>query len=253
MKRPLFFVLFSLTFLSACQSGETDVKPEEQASTLLLTFENVVGNLPLVLNEVTYSNPVGEAFTVSKFNYYLSNIRLKKADGSEYLVPESYFLLQHLDALADTLVLNEVPAGEYTGVSFVLGVDSARNCSGAQTGALDPANGMFWNWNTGYIFLKLEGSSPQSGNANGNFLYHVGGYKGATNAIRTITPDLREQTFTVRTGKRPELHFRVNVLEILKTPEDISFATTYVVHTPADGVKLANNYQDMFRFDHLHP
>ena len=45
-------------------------------------------------------------------------------------------------------------ANKYDSVGFLLGVDSAGNTSGAQTGALDPLNDMFWTWNTGYVMEK---------------------------------------------------------------------------------------------------
>jgi hypothetical protein len=64
-----------------------------------------------------------------------------------------------------------VPAGTYTGMYLTMGVDSARNVSGAQEGALDPANGMFWSWTSGYIMIKAEGLSPQG--AGGSFTYHL--------------------------------------------------------------------------------
>jgi hypothetical protein len=51
---------------------------------------------------------------------------------------------------------------DITGIRFLLGVDSARNVSGIQTGALDPARGMFWTWNSGYVMAKIEGSSPSA-------------------------------------------------------------------------------------------
>ncbi|WP_316930094.1 MbnP family protein, partial [Hymenobacter sp. IS2118] len=44
------------------------------------------------------------------------------------------------------LALKDIPVGDYQSVSFTVGVDSARNVAGAQTGALDPNNGMFWTW-----------------------------------------------------------------------------------------------------------
>ena len=54
-----------------------------------------------------------------------------------------------------------MPAGNYNSLSFLLGVDSMHNVSGAQTGALDPANDMFWTWNSGYVMAKMEGASPR--------------------------------------------------------------------------------------------
>ena len=79
-------------------------------------------------------------------------------------------------AKAATLTLSDVPEGSYTEMSYVLGVDSTRNVSGAQAGALSTANGMFWSWSTGYIMLKAEGTSPNSG--TGSFSFHLGGFSG---------------------------------------------------------------------------
>ena len=31
---------------------------------------------------------------------------------------------------------------------------------------------MFWDWNAGYIFLKIEGTSPAAG-MGGDFMYHI--------------------------------------------------------------------------------
>jgi hypothetical protein len=66
-----------------------------------------------------------------------------------------YFLVDFSDTTTTTLKLTILPY-LYNRLSFVIGVDSARNVSGAQTGALDPANGMFWTWNTGYIMAKWK-------------------------------------------------------------------------------------------------
>ena len=43
-----------------------------------------------------------------------------------------------------------------------LGVDSLRNVTGVQTGALDPAMDMYWTWNTGYVMAKLEAAAQQA-------------------------------------------------------------------------------------------
>jgi hypothetical protein len=67
-----------------------------------------------------------------------------------------------------------------------LGVDSIRNVSGIQTGALDPLKGMFWTWNSGYVMAKLEGSSESSNSAGNRFTYHIGGFRPGMNVLKTI-------------------------------------------------------------------
>jgi hypothetical protein len=43
-------------------------------------------------------------------------------------------------------------------------------------GDLDPALGMYWAWNTGYIQCRLEGNSVSSKGKKGKFEFHLGGY-----------------------------------------------------------------------------
>src|SRR5690606_605399 len=109
------------------------------------------------------------------FNYWITNIRLTRSDGTEFREEESYRLIRGDKQATTHFHIPEVPAGTYTGIKFMIGVDVPRNTSGAQTGALDPAvNGdMFWSWSTGYIQAKLEGTSPQSSDTvNSSFQYH---------------------------------------------------------------------------------
>lgn len=56
-----------------------------------------------------------------------------------------------------TKIVGTVPAGDYTGVRFKIGVPESRN-HGNQATAPSPLNleGMFWSWTTGYKFLRLD-------------------------------------------------------------------------------------------------
>ncbi|UOQ74769.1 MbnP family protein [Hymenobacter cellulosilyticus] len=231
-----------------------DAAAEPQVGKLAIEMDHVVGNSSLVLNAATpnYTTPSGDRFSVSTLRYYISNIRLRKEDGSEYIQPESYYLVDATRPDSKVLTLENVPTGDYTGITFTIGVDAARNTAGAQKGALAPSD-MFWSWNTGYIFLKLEGKSPEAD--NGAFTYHIGGFEGANNAIRTVSPAFPTgTTLLIRTDHAPEMHMKVDVMKILTGPTEVRFATFSTAHMPgASAVKLANNYAaGMFRVDHIH-
>lgn len=88
--RVTLFALLSGMLLSSCKKDQA-VPPGATGGTLTIDVANVVGSDPLVLDQRTYTSPAGEQFKVSSFNYYLSNFKLLRADGSEYAVPESYF------------------------------------------------------------------------------------------------------------------------------------------------------------------
>jgi len=68
-------------------------------------------------------------------------------------------------------------------IELMLGVDSLTNVSGAFSGALDPTNGMYWTWQSGYINIKIEGHSLRT---NKPFVYHLGGYQGQFSSAQKL-------------------------------------------------------------------
>ncbi len=216
----------------------------EPKSSVTLDFQSYVGNELLKLERANYKNEVGQSFTISRFKYYISNVRLKRDDGKEY-VSEGYFLVNHEKPESTTLLLEGVEEGNYVSLSFILGVDSLRNCSGVQSGALDPMLGMFWAWNTGYIFLKLEGHSPESKSTGKIFEYHVGGFREPNNAIRKIDLPLKDG-LNVMKGNNSVVKIKADAGEILKSPVTIDFSVLSSVTDFNNATLMADNYKDMF-------
>lgn len=217
-------------------------KPSPKAQIKLL-FNNYVGNTVLQLDS-TYKNELGQAFTVSNFKYYIGNISLKNANGKSYVIQE-YFLVNEHEEDSKKITLNNIPEGNYTSIEFMLGVDSLHNCSGLQSGALDPVNGMFWAWNTGYVFLKLDGQAPASKSVGHIFEYHIGGYKQPSNSIRKITLHFKNNK-VVSASNPLSLSIKADALEVLKTPTTIDFTKLPGVTDTRNASIIANNYTDMF-------
>ncbi len=210
--------------------------------SVTITFSNYVGSSLLKLDSAIYKNELGQSYTVSKFKYYVGNIQLKKADGTKY-VSDKYYLINEEEAASKQITLSNVPEGNYTSISFILGVDSLHNCSGAQTDALDPVNAMFWTWNTGYIFLKMEGKSPVSTQPGHLLEFHIGGYMQPNNCIRTINLPIKNGMQVV---EKTMLHIKANVSDLFKTPTSIDFSKISSVTDFHNATTIANNYADMF-------
>ncbi len=214
--------------------------------TIKIEMANKAGSSDLALGSQTYTNENGDAFTVSKFNYYLSNIKLANINSSTYRDSNGYHLVQQDQSSTMKFDLANVPYGTYNAITLMIGVDSARNVDGAQTGDLDPIKGMFWSWSTGYIMMKFEGNSPQSSGPGGMFQIHCGGFTGANNVLRTITLTL-PNTITVNKTTNPRISIDADILKMLKSPNLVKFATTNMVMMPgADAKKVADNYAGMF-------
>lgn len=111
---------------------------------------------------------------IDKFQVYLSNFGLK--DGSSYKQKNSHYLI---DASAEnnSFTLPTKKVNKASIIEFQIGVDSIAQVSGAKVGALDPTNGLYWTWNSGYINLKMEGELRDSSGAVRPIMLHLGGYK----------------------------------------------------------------------------
>ncbi|HEX8329732.1 MAG TPA: MbnP family protein [Hymenobacter sp.] len=232
------------------QKGEFTLRMDNGVSAT--DAANVTRFTPLVLNAATYKNANGDDFTVSTFRYYISNVQLIRANGSTYAVPDSYFLVDQAAPASHGLTIKDVPAGDFTKVSFTVGVDSARTKAGNFTGVLDGNNGMLWTMNgPEFINLKLEGRSPKSPTTG--LIFHLAGYKGvANNTIRTVTlPFPAGSQLLVRPGQSPEVRVQVDISKLFNGPNPtvanppflnpVNFATVYNKMSGPAVAKLADN------------
>jgi hypothetical protein len=170
---------------------------QSSAQNALVNFDlrmNVkVGNAPLELGK-TYKTPGGADFTVDLLKVYVSNVQLVKADGSSLGVPGVSLTSWSAEPEAKNVKLMDggqmhnatsssgatffklrAPAAEYKGVRFEVGVPKDLNHRDASTMALPLGleSGMFWAWNPGYIFFRIEGKTVVDGKAQ-PWLLHMG-------------------------------------------------------------------------------
>lgn len=219
-------------------------KPNNPTHVVIIDFKHFVNNELLKLDSVQYINALGQTYTISKFKYYVSSIQLKNTRG-EFYTNSEYFLINEEEDKSKSIDLPNLPFGEYDEIRFLIGVDSLHNCSGAQSGALDPINGMFWSWNTGYIFLKLEGNSISCKTPSNLFEFHIGGYKHPYNSIREIKLKLPNPIIVTENSKSA-IQINVAIDEILKTPNKIDFSKTPTITDQKTSSLMVNNYADMF-------
>lgn len=249
----------------ACNTIDPDASAPMKTGALRLVFDNVAGGQDLQLNTGTYRNASGESFTPTTFNYFVSNIKLTRADGREYVVPQDsrYFLVKEIVPASQTITLPNVPAGSYTSVSSVLGVDSLRSTMdiGRRTGVLDPAgdhtnaSGMYWSWNSGYIFLKLEGTSPNAptdATGKNTFRHHVGFFGGrdtrTINNLKTVQIAFGSDVATVTPKQRPAVTIRADVLKLFDGPATVSIAKNPQVMISDYSQIVATDYARMMEY-----
>jgi hypothetical protein len=211
---------------------------------LILYFNHVVNDQILNFGD-DYTTDQGEPYTVSSFKYYIHDIKLLNDKNETVSLSADYFLVDEENSGSKRITL-KVPENKYKSISWLLGVDSARNVSGAQTGALDPVNGMFWTWNSGYVMAKLEGHSPVSTLSGQIFTYHVGGYKTPHITFREITLPFA-QHMTVAKDTTITISIKADINTWFSRVHTISIASNPACHSPGQLANdIADNYEGMF-------
>ncbi len=246
--RPgLLFAALSLMALSCTPDPNLDIpepKVPDPSPSILLRIHHQVDAEPLIFGQKWYQNENGDEYRVSEYRYYISHIQLIGQDGTIYSEPEIYHLVDAVNPESSQIRMEDLPPGSYNQLRFLIGVDSLRNVSGAQTGALDPAHGMFWTWNTGYIMAAMMGSSPQAGPIPENLSFHVGGFEGPHSAVRSVVLNLDQP---VHPGADTVLDLYNNLNEWFRGPHLIDFSTFSNISAPGYGASmLADNYATMF-------
>ncbi len=118
-----------------------------------------------------------------------------------------------------------------------LGVDKKHNTSGANSGDLDPVNGMFWSWQSGYINFKIEGVSPSCKTRKNKFQFHIGGYQRPNQTKRSLS-------FKLGNG---EVHNLVISVELSKFFDALELGTVNQLTTAgAKASQMANRIQKIF-------
>lgn len=167
----LIGILFMASRVMAGDSTRIQIKPTFLGSKLVL--------------DSSYSL-AGNALSIETFKCYLSQVCLIKNGQPVWEETNSYHLLDANAPQSLSWNINLPDQLQYDAIQFNLGIDSLTNISGAMGGELDPTNGMYWTWQSGYINFKLEGYSPQCTSRNHAFQFHLGGYLPPSQSLQTI-------------------------------------------------------------------
>jgi hypothetical protein len=252
----ILILFLASSFIVSCDKDDDDNNNNNNSNTSVtgsfdvnMEYVWAMSTAPFSLNQMLYHPMTGDSLNFSMFRHYISNIRLKRADNTYWAATNSYHLLDASIPSSLTLNFSNVPAGEYVAMEVTFGVDSARNVSGVQSGALDPANGMFWDWNSGYIMLKAEGTSPQA--AGGSFEYHLGGFSGTNNTV-----DVRELSFpsgeklVISTGTTSVVHMKANPARLFHSYGSVSNGA--MIHMPGPAaVTMSDGFNTWVMIDQI--
>ena len=178
--KVLVYLLFLFCF---------SINAQNNTDSLRVNFKVNFNKIPLELNK-QYVSGTNDTLVLETFKCYISAIQIQYADKSVFVEKNSYHLLDSENQSSLSIPITQTNDKHITKISFSIGIDSLTSNSGALNGDLDPAKGMYWAWQSGYINMKLEGESPSCTTRKNQFHFHLGGYLKPYYAMRKVVFDV---------------------------------------------------------------
>lgn len=168
---------------------------QSEKDSLVMQLNFRFKNQPFELNK-SYITPK-DTLAISVVKFYLSGIEFHYTEGTILKEKNSYHLIDASD-LESLQLKFPLPKQSITKIRFNIGIDSTQSKSGALAGDLDPTNGMYWAWHSGYINMKMEGNSNHCPTRKNQFHFHLGGYLQPFYALRTVEIPIKNDNHTIQ-------------------------------------------------------
>lgn len=204
-------------------------KTEEISIAILPKFNTST----LKLHKVYYSTQ-NDTIRFETLKFYLSDFQINYTNESSDKEQNSYHLIDIENFETTSFPIKIQKNLAIKSISFHIGIDSLASVSGAMQGDLDVTKGMYWAWQSGFINMKIEGTSPSCKTRKNKFQFHIGGYLEPYYAIRTIE-------IPIVKSKNPKNELFL-IMDLGKLFSEISLKETNTIMIPG---KEAMNIADL--------
>lgn len=235
MKNKLIYMLIGLALVVASCKDEPDNPVPQSTDYSGLKFTGT-GTLTIPISHVFntsseanfelnkfYINALGDSVKVTELSYYFTNVSLLN-QNNQWVNLGNYDLIEFNNPASTEISLTNVPAGTYSKIKFLVGVDSLANSTGAHEGELSPAFGMYWSWATGYVFFRMKGRCS----GNRSLTFDIGGDKNLPSVELPLSG-------YKQSGNAIKVNMVFNVADLFVTPYN------YDVDTMSIDIHDANN------------
>ena len=239
MKKILFLVLLPIILISC----NKEIPVGHHADARLTISHNVSGSF-LIYDSLLYYNAAQNLYSVTRVEYYLSGFTFRKDYGEHYIAQDVLYL-NAFDESND-FKIKGIPEGEYSGLSFYIGVDPKYNISGALPSTMENLN-MAWpdQMGGGYHFLKFEGHYKSADTIKG-YATHLG-----------LNPNLIKITFnepfTITAEQQLAIDLSMDMNKWFEEPNlyDLTKDKVYTMGDMEAMAKIAENGKTVFELKQI--
>ncbi|MCC7430512.1 hypothetical protein IT568_06710 [bacterium] len=242
MKNSKLFVGILLSQALIFGGCENDDK--KSSGSVTFEFMHKVDGETVILDSLKYTNAAENNYSISKLVYYVSDVTFHKSDGTK-VETNGYHYVDIKDSTTLEYKFSDVPNGDYTAISFVVGLDSVKNVEHGLPHTTENDN-MVWpeSMGGGYHYMKLEGKFKNTANELTGFATHTGRH---TNKHYYVNLHLHDLSLKVA-GNDVTAHLTMNINEWYKNPNvyDFNVYGAAIMGNPDAQNILQQNGADVF-------
>ena len=250
MKKIFLFFILIFFFFSACKKEEGCMDPTatnyNSEATLdsgdcnyvpvnvIIHFNHYVNGTELVANEMIYTNPSNENYSIQTLRYLISDITLHTNNETETLLDEVHFIDISIDS---TLILNipQINYKNYTSISFTMGLDSIKNNTN-----------LFLNENffPSFVWPEFLGGGYHYMQLEGDFNTVFNGYATHTGATNGVDFSFNK---TLPIADITNININMEITNWYKNPETLNLTSDGIMGNIDKQVILqTNGIEDVF-------
>ena len=222
--------------------GSCILPEEDEHIHMSLNFSHWVDGEAVTFDSIRYTNEAGNQYSVETLRYFISNVVLHSASGDVLVDGEWYVDAEDPSTLNQELG-QDIEHGDYTGISFLFGLDSTKNMAGFFTNP--PEVNMVWPlaMGPGYHYMKLEGKYDSVGVIK-NYRTHTGQSMGTP---YNVNVNLANSAFSAETSDLT-VNIRMNVNNWYENPNQYDFNgfPTMIMGNQTAQTQLMQNGADVF-------
>jgi cytochrome c peroxidase len=134
---------------------------------------------PLKLGQSVYTDAAKRPISITRCDFLVSQFALRREDGSWLETKDWSACIKPTENRTRSRV-EGVPVQKYTAIRFQIGVDDLIDKGDPNQfpphHPLHPqVNGLHWGWQSGYVYLALEGHWQKADGKSAGFSYHLAG------------------------------------------------------------------------------
>jgi hypothetical protein len=216
--KRLAMMMILVSFIISCKK-EPVVECPEAGTEVKLSYTGTFNGATIHPDSI-YRNFQNYPIKIEKVNFFMSDIQFNELDTLKLSNPFLY--RNNQDEAIRTFNHLLYDFGDFSSMSFNIGVSQPTNSSDPTTYSEGShfssyhSGDMHWSWNTGYIFLKIEGrydTIPGSIDTPLNFAWHIGNDVN----LESITFD---QPFSIEANKLNTIHLKYDIAKVFVTGDD---------------------------------